>query len=293
MPELPEVEVTRLGLLPYLPGRRVTNIWSGSKRLRLPLPRKLLAEHILDSTITTIDRRAKYLLFRMANGSIMVIHLGMTGKLGLIPARTAPVVHDHLRLLLDNGMELRLNDSRRFGCVMVWPAAAAADMEAAFSSRIGVEPFSKDFCATYLLKQSHAKKTALKNFLMDSRILAGVGNIYANEILFAAALHPQTPAKSLTRREWQMIISSTRGILKQAIRAGGSTISDFLGSGGNPGYFQLRFKVYDRAGNECKRCKTMISRIVIGGRATFYCPRCQPLNMATALPVDADISCQP
>ena len=277
MPELPEVEVTRRGLLPYLPGRRITKISSSGKRLRLPLPRKLLAGHVLDNTIITIDRRAKYLLFRMAGGSTLVIHLGMTGKLGLLPAHTPTAPHDHLRLLLDDGMELRLNDSRRFGCVMVWPSMDAANMEAAFSGRIGVEPLSDDFSAAYLQQQSRAKKTALKNFLMDSRILAGVGNIYANEILFAAAIHPQTPAKSLTRLEWETVISSTRRILKQAIRAGGSTISDFLGAGGNPGYFQLQFQVYNRAGEACKRCTTSISKSVIGGRATFYCPRCQPL----------------
>lgn len=277
MPELPEVEVTRRGLLPNLPGRRITKISSSTKRLRLPLPRKLLAGHVLGNTIVTIDRRAKYLLFRMAGGSTMVIHLGMTGKLGLLPAHTPPAPHDHLRLLLDDGMELRLNDCRRFGCVMVWPSLEAANMEAAFSGRIGVEPFSNDYSAVYLRQQSQAKKTALKNFLMDSRILAGVGNIYANEILFAAAIHPQTPAKSLTRLEWETVISSTRLILEQAIRAGGSTISDFLGASGNPGYFQLQFQVYNRAGEACKQCKTNISKSVIGGRATFYCPRCQPL----------------
>lgn len=276
MPELPEVEVTRLGLLPVLPGRRVTKISQSTKRLRLPLPRQLLTEHVLGRTIVTIDRRAKYLLFRMEGDSTMVIHLGMTGKLGLISAQTPPAQHDHLRLLLDDGMELRFNDSRRFGCVMIWPPAEANNMEAAFSGRIGVEPFSKEFNSAYLLQLSHAKKIPVKNLLMDSRTLAGVGNIYANEILFAASIHPQTPAKSLTRTDWKILVSSTRMILKRAIRAGGSTISDFLGSSGNPGYFQIQFNVYNRAGEECKRCKSTIHKIIVGGRATYFCPRCQP-----------------
>lgn len=249
-----------------------------NKRLRLPMPRKLLAEHVLDNTIITIDRRAKYLLFRFAGGSTMVIHLGMTGKLGLIPKQTSPARHDHLRLQLDDGMELRFNDSRRFGCVIVWPPAEAETLETVFSSRIGVEPLSNNFKASYLLQQSRSKKMAVKNFLMDSRVLAGVGNIYANEILFYSSIHPQTPAHTLDQRQWNRVIASTRRILKKAIRAGGSTISDFLGSSGNPGYFQVHFNVYDRAGEKCTKCKnTAIRKSVVGGRATFFCPQCQPL----------------
>ena len=281
MPELPEVEVTRLGLLSYLPGRRVTQISHSGKQLRVTVPQKLLATHVLGNTIVTIDRRAKYLLFRIENGSTLIIHLGMTGKLGLISSGEPPATHDHLRLLLDDGMELRFNDCRRFGSVMVWPPMEAKKMEAAFSSRNGVEPFSRDFNVTYLLKQSRSRKMPVKNFLMDARILAGVGNIYANEILFAASVHPQTPAKFVTHNEWKTIIATTRRILKKAIRSGGSTISDFLGSSGNPGYFQVHFNVYNRAGQKCKRCKNTINRILIGGRATFFCPSCQPLNRDT------------
>ncbi len=208
----------------------------------------------------------------------MVIHLGMTGKLGLISSQTPPAPHDHLRLLLDDDMELRFNDSRRFGCVMVWPHMTAKNMEATFSARIGVEPFSSDFNSAYLQQQSRSKKVMVKKFLMDSRFLAGIGNIYANEILFAASVHPEIPVYSVSPHQWKTIISSTRKILKKAILAGGSTISDFLGSSGNPGYFQVQFNVYNRAGDECKRCKKNISRTVIGGRATFFCPQCQPLK---------------
>ena len=278
MPELPEVEVTRMGLLPHILGRRITKISHSGKRLRVPVPRKLLATNVLGNTIVTIDRRAKYLLFRIDNGSTLIIHLGMTGKLGLIPSREPPATHDHLRLLLDNGIELRFNDTRRFGSVMVWPFMEAKKMEAAFSSRIGVEPFSSDFNISYLQNQSRSRKIPVKNFLMDSRILAGVGNIYANEILFAASVHPQTPTKNITQHEWKIIISATRRILKKAIQSGGSTISDFLGSSGNPGYFQVHFNVYNRTGHKCKRCNNNIHKTVIGGRATFFCLQCQPLK---------------
>lgn len=278
MPELPEVEVTRLGLLPYLPGRRVTKISHSGKRLRIAVPRKLLAMYVLGNTIISIDRRGKYLLFRMGNGSTLIIHLGMTGKLGLLASSKPPATHDHLRLLFDDGTELRFNDSRRFGSIMLWPPMEAEKMETAFSSRIGVEPFSREFNIIYLQKQCCTRKMPIKNFLMDSHIVAGVGNIYANEILFTASVHPQTPAKVISHQEWITIIATTRRILKKAIRAGGSTISDFLGSSGNPGYFQVHFNVYNRAGQKCKRCKNTITRTVIGGRATFFCPYCQPLK---------------
>jgi len=280
MPELPEVEVTRLGLLPHLSGRRVTKISSSGKRLRSPVPRKLLSEHVLGKTIVTIDRRAKYLLFRMQGGSTMVIHLGMTGKLGLIASQVPPAPHDHLRLLLDDNMELRFNDSRRFGCINVWAPPEAQTLEAEFSARMGVEPFSRKFNASYLQQQSRSRKTGVKNLLMDGRIVAGIGNIYANEILFAASIHPLAPVDSVTPAKWRDIISSTRVIFKQAIHSGGSTISDFLGSSGNPGYFQLQFKVYRRGGEQCKRCAETVIKTVIAGRATFYCPHCQPIKTA-------------
>ncbi|MCL7487359.1 MAG: bifunctional DNA-formamidopyrimidine glycosylase/DNA-(apurinic or apyrimidinic site) lyase [Desulfobulbaceae bacterium] len=278
MPELPEVEVTRLGLLMSLPGRCVTKISSSNKRLRLPVPRKLLGEYVLGSAIATIDRRAKYLLFRMQNGAIMVIHLGMTRKLGLIASTTPPAPHDHLRLLLDDTMELRFNDSRRFGCVLVWTPREAEAMEAEFDARLGVEPFSRKFNMQYLRQQGCSRKTAIKNFLMDGRVVAGIGNIYANEILFAASIHPLTPAGLLAPGQWQAVIASTRRILKQAIRSGGSTISDFLGSSGNPGYFQVQFKVYHRGDEKCHQCNNIISKIIVGGRATFFCPYCQPIK---------------
>jgi formamidopyrimidine-DNA glycosylase len=276
MPELPEVEVTRLGLIPFLPGRKIVKITSSSKRLRAPIPRNMLAHHIKGNKITSIDRRAKYLLFRITGGSTMVLHLGMAGKLSYISASEPPAKHDHLRVLLDNTMEGRFNDSRRFGTILVWPPDKAKMCEKNFSDRIGVEPLSNGFSVAYLIEKSRNKRLPIKNFLMDSRIIAGIGNIYANEILFEAALNPETPAGELATGNWQAIIQSTKRILKKAIKSGGSSISDFLTTSGNPGYFQVHFKVYNRGGEKCLHCPSSVAKIVLGGRATYFCPACQP-----------------
>ncbi|GAB4338903.1 MAG: bifunctional DNA-formamidopyrimidine glycosylase/DNA-(apurinic or apyrimidinic site) lyase [Desulfobulbaceae bacterium] len=286
MPELPEVEVTRLGLLPAVTGRRVVQLSFSGKDLRFPLDRALLKRFIRGGLIRTVDRRGKYLLFRMRGGAVMVLHLGMSGKLTLAPPDMAPADHDHLRLLLDSGMELRLNDARRFGSVTVWPPAAAGEEEDRFSEKMGVEPFDTAFSPGYLHHRAATRHLPVKNFLMDGRIVAGIGNIYANEILFGAAVHPLCPASSLSMDDWRRIVAAARHILAEAIASGGSTISDFLGTSGNPGYFQLRFAVYDRKDAECRRCGAAIVRIVCGGRATFFCSCCQPLppGLSSSLP---------
>ncbi|MDW7772988.1 MAG: bifunctional DNA-formamidopyrimidine glycosylase/DNA-(apurinic or apyrimidinic site) lyase [Desulfobulbaceae bacterium] len=275
MPELPEVEVTRLGLLPHLPGRKIKEIRWSDKPLRTAMPEKLLKQHIRGIAIETIDRRGKYLLFRMVNNSTMLIHLGMTGKLTLLPAGGPPAKHDHLCLLLDDGQELRFNDSRRFGSIAVWPPAETDRFEAVFSAGIGVEPLSDAFESSYLHRLGSGKKQPVKCFLMDAAKIAGIGNIYANEILFAAGIYPLTPVNRITRPQWKKIVLSTGRILRQAIACGGSSISDFLGTSGNPGYFQIRFKVYGREGENCLHCGTPIRKTVIAGRATFFCSRCQ------------------
>lgn len=275
MPELPEVEVTRLGLLPHVLGRRVERITWSSKRLRRPIPGKLLTRSIQGSRIESIDRRGKFLLFRMDSGGTMLIHLGMTGKLTLLPAGIQRAKHDHLRLLLDDGREIRLNDARRFGSIDVWPPSESQKREKIFSAGIGVEPLSKALDPDFLEQLSMGKKQPVKAFLMDARKVAGIGNIYANEILFDAGVHPLTPVHRISREKWERLTSSTRKILRLAIECGGSSISDFLGSSGNPGYFQIRFKVYGRAGKNCRQCTDTIRKTVIGGRATYFCPQCQ------------------
>jgi formamidopyrimidine-DNA glycosylase len=276
MPELPEVEVTRRGLLPHLHGRKIIKVaWSG-KRLRLPVPRKLLQECIAGNRVRTVDRRAKYLLIRMEDGAVLVIHLGMTGKLGMFPVQQATAPHDHVRLQLDNGMEMRFNDARRFGSISVWPPEDAKTMEQAFNRSQGIEPFGPDFTPENLAQLAQRRRIGVKKFLMNSRIIAGIGNIYANETLFAASIHPETPVHTLSNHQWQRIITCCLQILDKAIEAGGSTISDFLGSSGEPGYFQLQLAVYGRKDLPCPECGRTIIKKEIGGRASYFCPDCQP-----------------
>ncbi len=275
MPELPEVEVTCQGLRPHLLGCSILTVHSSRKSLRQPIPEDLLHRCLCGNTILTVERRAKYVLIRLENGAVLVIHLGMTGKLGIFPVDAEPVRHDHLVLTLDNEMELRFNDARRFGSIAVWPVDEVEELEQTFLARQGIEPFSEDFCGVGLLQLAKKCNLPIKSFLMDSRRISGIGNIYANEILFAAGIHPLCPANTLNREQWEEVATCTVRILKQAIAAGGSTISDFLGASGQPGYFQLQLAVYGKKGADCPRCGDRIVKEVIGGRATFFCSKCQ------------------
>lgn len=276
MPELPEVEVTRQGLLQHLPGRLVTDISWSACRLRKAIPAQLLVDHIRGKRILTIDRRAKYLLVRMAEGAVLLIHLGMTGKLSILPASATCHRHDHCILGLDDGHELRFNDSRRFGLIEVWPAEQAREDEQNLSKRQGVEPLDGALNQTFLMALGQRYSAPVKTVLMNSRIIAGIGNIYANEILFAARISPLMAANKVSPADWQRIAKETVVTLRSAIAAGGSTIADFLGANGNPGYFQLRFQVYGRKELPCFRCGHSIVKTTLGGRATYYCPTCQP-----------------
>ena len=276
MPELPEVEVTRQGLLQHLPGRLVTDVsWSGC-RLRKTIPHQLLVDHIREKRILTIDRRAKYLLVRMTDGAVLLIHLGMTGKLSILPANTTRHRHDHCILGLDDGHDMRFNDSRRFGLIEVWPAEQAREDEQNLSRRQGVEPLDGALNQSFLTALGRKHSAPVKTVLMNSRLIAGIGNIYANEILFAAQVSPLTAASKISPEDWQRLAEATLVTLQTAIAAGGSTIADFLGTNGNPGYFQLHFQVYSRKGLPCFRCGRSIIKTSLGGRATYYCATCQP-----------------
>lgn len=276
MPELPEVEVTRQGLLLHLPDRVVLDIfWSGCQ-LRSDVPHQLLLDHICGKQISTIDRRAKYLLVRMTDGAVLLLHLGMTGKISILPTETAKHKHDHIMLRLDDGKTMRFNDSRRFGQIAVWPAALAKGLERDFSERQGVEPLGESFNQAFLVDLARKYTAPVKAILMNSRRIAGIGNIYANEILFAARVSPMMTANKVSAEEWQSIVEATGVILRKAIAAGGSTIADFLGTGGHPGYFQLHFQVYSRKNLPCFRCGQAIIKTMVGGRATFFCATCQP-----------------
>ncbi len=275
MPELPEVEVIRRGLNPPLTGRTIIGISYNRKPLRLPVKLDLMRRLITGQRIMTINRRAKYLVVRFNNGAVLIIHLGMTGKLGLVPKKNEKKRHDHLCWQLDNNMELRFNDIRRFGSVQTVSPEAADGIEDDFFHTCGVEPLDRRCDEALLMKLATRRKRPIKTFLMDSRIIAGIGNIYANEILFHAGIDPGRRVDSLTKKQWNSVVVNMKTTLEYAISCGGSTIRDFTDGDGEPGYFQINFAVYGKADEPCEVCRTPIEKVKMGGRATFFCPACQ------------------
>lgn len=271
MPELPEVETTRAGIAPHISGRRITGVTVREGRLRWPVAPDL-AEILSGQYIRSVTRRAKYLLLDTDAGCIL-IHLGMSGSLrvftGDIPP---PLKHDHIDLAFDNGALLRFHDPRRFGAFL-WFAGAAEHHP--LLQHLGPEPLSAAFDADYLRQALAHQKRALKLALMDNRIVVGVGNIYANEALFQAALAPVRAANSLTPAEYAALAAAVRDVLQRAIAAGGSTLRDFVNSDGRSGYFQQQYAVYGRDGAVCHRCGGGIVKITQGQRSSFYCPGCQ------------------
>jgi len=272
MPELPEVEVICRGVRPHIVDRKVLAVHFSGKKLRLPLPLKKMKDLLLGNRVVAVERRAKYLLFRAENGAVLIIHLGMSGKLGIFPISAEKQKHDHLRLLLDNDMEIRFNDPRRFGSVQfLSPEESVAE----HFSACGVEPFAEAYSVSYLQEKAAKRKQPVKNFLLDGRVVAGIGNIYASEILFMAGILPTRGVHTLSKPQWARIIAATRQVLQEAIRQGGSSISDFVNFSGEKGYFQNSLSVYGRDGKVCGKCGKIIKRKVMAGRATFYCNKCQ------------------
>lgn len=274
MPELPEVEVICRGLRPHLIQSTIIDVHCSDKNLRVPLPRTAL-RGLIGQTITKISRRAKYLLIHPADSSLLIVHLGMSGRLGLFQAHDPLQRHDHVRWLLNNGLELRLNDTRRFGSVHMLSSEQARNRKQGFFHSCGPEPLNKRTTAELLHNQAQGRKQAIKTLLMDGRFIAGIGNIYANEALFATRIHPGKPAGSLSLANWQHLLGKLQAILHNAIACGGSTINDFLGASGESGYFQVNFKVYGRAGKSCSSCGQEIQKIQTSGRTSFFCPHCQ------------------
>jgi formamidopyrimidine-DNA glycosylase len=273
MPELPEVETVRRSLLAKLPGRRVTEIQVRDARLRVPVAEEKLNELIAGRRVTDLSRRAKYLIIHFDSGSHLIIHLGMSGQLLLMPAGRPFDKHEHVIFSLDDGLELRFRDPRRFGMVV---ALADSELsEFAPLRHLGPEPLAADCKADYLFERSRGLKQPVKNFVMDQRVIVGVGNIYASESLFLAGIHPLKPAGSIRRARWQRLTESIKRVLREAIRQGGTTLSDFRDSEGNAGYFQVALRVYGRKGEPCRTCRATIRAQVVGGRSTFYCPKCQ------------------
>ncbi len=276
MPELPEVEVICQGLLPHLMHRTIIDVHCSGKQLRTPVDCKELQCELNEKQIVSLTRRAKYLVLKTDNGTTLIIHLGMTGNMGIFDAGSATKKHDHVCWLLDNNTELRFNDTRRFGAVRLFSAKNAAKEEKTFFSATGPEPFSRTCSVAYLMQRAARRKQPVKSFIMDSHVVAGIGNIYANETLFHSRIHPERPASSLSAKEWKRLLTVMRKTLKHAIRCGGSTISDFVNASGEGGYFQMNFRIYGKAGEACSRCGQVISKKTIGGRASFFCRKCQP-----------------
>ena len=275
MPELPEVEVICQGLKPHIIGKYIQNIYCSGKQLRTTLDCEEMRRELRGQQIVSLSRRAKYMILRMKNGATLILHLGMTGNMGIFKQETALKKHDHICWLLDNEQEMRFNDTRRFGAVHLLPAENAKQLEKTFFSAIGPEPFARGCNTAYLLKRSAKRSQAVKSFIMDSHVIAGIGNIYANEALFRAAIHPARSASTLSEKEWKRLLTVIRKTLKHAIRCGGSSISDFINASGEGGYFQMNFQIYGKTGEACTVCGERIEKTVLGGRASFFCPICQ------------------
>jgi formamidopyrimidine-DNA glycosylase len=270
MPELPEVETTRRGVAPNVEGQKVTAVRVYDRRLRWPVPRDLPLS-LVGRTVDRVDRRSKYLLFRVG-ADTLIVHLGMTGSLRVFTDPPPLRLHDHVDLEFGNGVVLRYRDPRRFGAIL-WSAGSAPDHR--LLAALGVEPLTAEFDAAYLHRATRGRRAAIKLALMDSHLVVGVGNIYANEALFRAGIHPGRAANRIARTRLTRLVDAVRDTLTEAIAKGGSSLRDYVDSRGEPGYFQLEYYVYDREGEPCRICGTAIRVIRLGGRATFYCWRCQ------------------
>lgn len=270
MPELPEVETTRRGIAPLLEGRRIVQVRVRQAQLRWPVPASL-GRRLAGVTVDAVERRAKYLLLRTGSGTL-ILHLGMSGSLRVVPADVPPGKHDHVDLVLEDGRCLRLRDPRRFGAVLF--TRDPPERHPLLRS-LGPEPLQESFDGDYLYTRSRGRRVTVKAFLMDSRIVVGVGNIYANEALFLAGIAPSRPAGRISRQRYLRLAEAVREVLREAITAGGTTLRDFAAVDGAPGYFALALKVYDRAGEPCLHCGDPIRSRRLGQRSTYYCARCQ------------------
>jgi len=273
MPELPEVETIRRGLNRALSGRVIRELRIAETRLRQKVDAQRLKRLSVGRKIESIDRRAKYLLCRLDNDATLIFHLGMSGRLLLCSESLPLEKHDHIQFRLNDGRELRFRDPRRFGLVDAM-ANGVLDKHPLFAN-LGIEPFDPACTPEFLFARSRRLSKPIKNFLMDGSIIVGIGNIYANEALFRARLHPELPAGKLKLPDWQKLLKSIHKTLELAIAAGGTTLNDFHDSDGAMGYFQQQLMVYDREGQACYACGKKIKRIVQAGRSTFYCRHCQ------------------
>lgn len=269
MPELPEVETVMRGLKPHLEGRRLAGAVVREHRLRWPVPADL-DEQLRGQQIHGLQRRGKYLLLDLDQKQL-ILHLGMSGSLRLLTQPDPPGPHDHVDLLLDKGACLRLRDPRRFGAVLLSDTPGQHPL----LDPLGLEPLDPAFDGERLYALTRGRRTAIKQLLMNARLIVGIGNIYANEALFYAGIDPRLPAGRLSRARCVRLAAAIQTTLARAIAAGGSSLRDFVDSAGQPGYFQQDYAVYGRAGEPCRRCGQRIVHFRQGGRSSFACPACQ------------------
>ena len=281
MPELPEVETTKAGIAPHIQDQKIRKLDVRQAKLRWPIPADL-AGLVKNQTVLAVRRRAKYLLIDIGSASTatksetlkgtIIIHLGMSGSLRVIEGKVPPPEkHEHFDICLSNKITLRFTDPRRFGAC-VWQAA---DADSNLLDHLGPEPLSDDFNKDYIFSRSRKRTSAIKTFIMDQKIVVGVGNIYASESLFLSGIHPKKAAGKVSKAKYALLTHAIKEVLAKAIADGGTTLKDFVGSDGKPGYFAQQLRVYGRAGEPCITCDTPIKQITQGQRSTFYCPKCQ------------------
>jgi formamidopyrimidine-DNA glycosylase len=273
MPELPEIEVLRRSLEPHLVGDTIERSLVRDPRLRVRVRPAELAKRVAGREVLGLRRRSKYLLIDLAGGQTLVVHLGMSGRLTLVPAAEPEEPHEHVAFFLRSGRRLRLRDPRRFGMVLALPTDRLSDDR--HFAVLGIEPLSPEFGGAVLSAAAAGRRGPVKTFLMDAGVVVGVGNIYATESLFRAGIHPARSVSRISPARWERLAAVVVEVLKEAIEQGGTTLNDFADGEGRGGYFQVSLSAYDREGEPCLACGTPIRRIVQGGRSTFYCHRCQ------------------
>ena len=270
MPELPEVETTRRGIAPLVVGRTIREVILRVPKLRWPIPAEV-AQNLVHRRIEGVGRRAKYLLLHCTGGTVL-LHLGMSGHLLVVPSGIPAAKHDHVELVFTDGTSLRFNDARRFGAFLWCPEDVRRHP---LLVELGPEPFAGEMDGAYLFHCSRGRRLAVKPFIMDQSIIVGVGNIYASEALFRAGIHPARPAGSLSAPRFEKLAGAIFAVIQEAISAGGTTLRDFHGAGGRPGYFRRQLQVYGRTGEPCPRCGAPIRCVRQAGRSSYFCGRCQ------------------
>ena len=269
MPELPEVETTRQGIAPHLLGQAITTLSVHNRHLRWPVPDEINA--LENATVQSVERRGKYILIKVAAGTA-IVHLGMSGSLRICKNDKPRRKHDHVEMQLASGAVLRFHDPRRFGCLLWQPTGAPSHK---LLAHLGPEPLSDDFDANYLFAATRKRQVAIKNLIMNSQVVVGVGNIYASESLFLAGVRPGRQAKRVSRKNCNDLVEAIKLVLQRSITQGGTTLRDFVNSDGDPGYFAQSLTVYGRKNEPCRVCSQPIKHKILGQRSTFYCANCQ------------------